>query len=105
MARSNNGGQDYSEYEKIVIQDFWRVQNTPVYCKLCGGEILNVASADEEAKSNLSEERKQQVHMECLRKYRTEQAEKARREAEKRAQEIEAKRKAEDIKKKASGGK
>lgn len=96
MARNSNQPKiGYTMHERIVIDDFWKTQNEPVYCGLCGGEILKFAGIQESEEATING-RRVMVHRECFLRYNREQAEKAEQEAIRRAREIEEKRRLED---------
>jgi hypothetical protein len=94
MARNFNVPKvNYSEHEKIMIDQFIKQQNTPVYCRICGKEILNLSTANND--DTVPGDRERGEHTGCRRAKNIELAEKARKEMEaEAAARAEAQRKA-----------
>jgi uncharacterized Zn finger protein (UPF0148 family) len=102
MARNTSSGNNYSEFEKIAMGEFMRIQNEAIYCTICGREILNFAGS-EEAPSNSAEERKNKAHVECVRRRNNDLAERATAEEKIRIEAI-LKAREEEAKRQQSGG-
>ena len=87
MARTN----DLSDWEKIVINNFEKVQKINTnYCQLCGKEILRLAGLSGEQREF---EQEHKVHYDCALAYQRSQQEKIEKEI------IERKKRQEEIKK------
>jgi hypothetical protein len=90
MARNfNNPKPNYTEHERIMIDQFMKQESIPVYCKICGKEILDLSTANND--DTMPGDRERREHTGCRRTKNIELAEQASKEAAARA---EAQRKA-----------